>query len=319
MNIIANRTKIYAMAAILAVPALGAASAGASAQELDPAQNQSAQNQSGQNQSSLNQEVINIYGSPPADLSELPEGPDIEGFISARTGNTLQITSRDGTTTTVRVTEATDIRGRGGLLGLGRTRLTTAELLNGLPVEVGTVQWSNNLLASQVRFSNSDLETASMIRGGTAQQFAEQGAAIEVNAAATEALRGRVANIDQYNVMEAANVYFDTGRWNLTPAGESELCATARQADQTPNALLLVVGYTDSVGDQDYNQVLSERRASRVVNYLQQECDWAPYRMMTPTGMAESDPRADNSTAAGRAQNRRVSVNILVSKALDGA
>ncbi|KLI63431.1 OmpA family protein [Aurantiacibacter marinus] len=302
MNMISNGPKLYAMAAILAVPAMGAASV--SAQELDSAQNE---------------EVINVYGSPPTDLSGLAQGPDIEGFISARTGNTLQITSPDGTTTTVRVSEGTDIRGRGGLLGLGRTRLTTADLLNGLPVTVGTVQWSNSLLASRVRFSNSDLETAAMIRGATSQRFAEQGEAIEVNAAATEALRGRVANIDQYNVTGVTNVYFDTGRWNLTPSGESELCSVARQANETPNALLLVVGYTDSVGDQDYNQVLSERRAGRVVNFLQQECDWAPYRMMTPTGMAESDPLADNSTPAGRAQNRRVSVNILVSKALDGA
>jgi flagellar motor protein MotB len=40
--------------------------------------------------------------------------------------------------------------------------------------------------------------------------------------------------------------------------------------------------------------------------------------MLTPTGMATSDPAADNTTPAGRAQNRRVSVNVLVSKALDG-
>ena len=75
---------------------------------------------------------------------------------------------------------------------------------------------------------------------------------------------------------------------------------------------------TDSVGNEDYNQVLSERRAGKVVNVLQQKCGWAPYRMLTPTGMAEADPAADNSTAAGKAQNRRVTVNILVSKAVDG-
>ena len=91
----------------------------------------------------------------------------------------------------------------------------------------------------------------------------------------------------------------------------------AQQAADMDNALLLVVGYTDSVGNEDYNQVLSERRAGRVVNFLQQKCSWQPWRMMTPTGMAESDPLSDNSTAAGRAQNRRVSVNILVSKALE--
>jgi len=79
-----------------------------------------------------------------------------------------------------------------------------------------------------------------------------------------------------------------------------------------------VVGYTDSTGDYEYNQELSEKRASRVVNFLQQECDWAPYRMLTPTGMAEADPAADNTTEQGKAQNRRVAVNILVSKSVDG-
>jgi hypothetical protein len=84
------------------------------------------------------------------------------------------------------------------------------------------------------------------------------------------------------------------------------------------NALLLVVGYTDSTGGPDFNQELSEKRAGRVVNYLQQACGWKPYRMLTPTGMAEADPLADNSTVEGKAQNRRVAVNVLVSKFASG-
>ena len=84
------------------------------------------------------------------------------------------------------------------------------------------------------------------------------------------------------------------------------------------NALLLVVGYTDSTGGEELNQELSEKRASRVVNYLQQACGWKPYRMLTPTGMAEADQVASNDTIEGKAQNRRVAVNILVSKAVDG-
>ncbi len=84
------------------------------------------------------------------------------------------------------------------------------------------------------------------------------------------------------------------------------------------NALLLVVGYTDATGPEELNQTLSEKRASRVVNHLQQACGWKPYRMLTPTGMAEADPLADNMTEEGKAQNRRVAVNILVSKAVDG-
>ena len=289
-----------AMIVLMAVPA----SSGLSAQELDPV--------SGEDR-------ITVLGALPDDLSGLNAGPEIEGFISARNGDSLQVTNTGGANTTVRIADATDIRARGGFLGLERTRLGADALMNGLPVTVETVQWGGGLLASKVRFSNSDLETATMIRSGTQQQFAVQGAAIEENSAATEALRGRMADIDQYNIKSTTNVYFDSGKWNLTPEGEYNLCSAAAQADATDNALLLVVGYTDSTGDQDFNQVLSERRAGRVVNFLQQQCSWAPWRMLTPTGMAESDPLADNSTEAGRAQNRRVSVNILVSKAVDGA
>ena len=172
------------------------------------------------------------------------------------------------------------------------------------------MQYGGGLIASEVSMKNGDYRTASMIRTGTAQGFAEQ-------TAATEALRGRVADIDQYNVKGVTNVNFDTGKWALTEQAKANLCAAAQQANASENALLLVVGYTDNVGDEEFNQELSEKRASRVVNYLQQACGWKPYRMLTPTGMAEADPAADNSTEAGKAQNRRVAVNILVSKAVD--
>ena len=150
-----------------------------------------------------------------------------------------------------------------------------------------------------------------MIRNGTDQRFAEQ-------TAATEALRGRVGDIDQYNVKSTTNVNFDTGKAVLSEQAKADLCTAANQAEGMDNALLLVVGYTDSTGDYDFNQELSEKRAARVVNYLQQACGWKPYRMLTPTGMAEADPAADNATPYGQAQNRRVAVNILVSKSVDG-
>ena len=300
--------KPVALAAFAALAAT--ATAGVSAQELSPT--------AAQANAQVQDEDINVVGNLPSDLSGLEAGPEIDGFISARRGRQMEVTSENGTASTVLIADTTDVKARGGFLGLGRTELGRDALMNGLPVSVETVQWEGGLIASRVRFSDSDLETANMIRTGTGQQFAEHGEMIEQNTAAAEALRGRVANIDQYNVVDVANVYFDTDKWNLTPEGQRELCATAAEANATQNALLLVVGYTDSVGDQDYNQTLSERRAGRVVNFLQQECDWEPWRMLSPTGMAEADPTADNSTAAGRAQNRRVSVNVLVSKAVAG-
>ena len=269
-------------------------------------------------------EDITVKGMIPGDLTGMPEGPEIEGYISARNYNAMQVTGLGGNNTTVAISDATEVRASGGFLGLNRNKLGADSLMNGLPVTVETVMWNQGLIASRVKVKNNDLETAAMIQAGTNQRFSENEAAIgensagiAENAAATEALRGRVANIDQYNIRGTTNVYFDTGKWNLSPGAQRELCQAAEEAAEMDNALLLVVGYTDSVGNEDYNQVLSERRAGKVVNHLQQKCSWQPWRMMTPTGMAESDPLADNSTAEGRAQNRRVSVNILVSKALD--
>jgi outer membrane protein OmpA-like peptidoglycan-associated protein len=260
--------------------------------------------------------LTTVYGNLPT-LTDMAEGPRIEGIISARQGQRLQVTSEDGTSTILTLHPETEIRTRGGFLGIGNKTFDQSALINGLPVKVRTRQYGDGLVASEVRFTSDDRLIAAMIRGGTAQQFAEQGAAIRQNAAATEALRGRLGDIDKYNLKSTTNVYFDTGRAVLSPGAKAELCAAARAAEANENALMLVLGYTDSTGSPEVNQALSEKRAAAVVNHLQQVCKWKPYRMLTPTGMATADPVADNTTAAGRAQNRRVSVNVLVSKALD--
>jgi len=241
----------------------------------------------------------------------MTEGPEIEGIISARSGDRVQVTTADGSSTVVAMNDATRIKSSGGFLGLSRNKLAADSVLNGLPVTIKTLQSGNGLIASQIDLKSKDLKTATMIRNGTAQGFAEQ-------TAATEALRGRMGDIDKYNIKGTTNVNFDTGKAVLSGQAKNDLCAAAAQAESMDNALLLVVGYTDSTGSQEFNQQLSDRRASRVVNYLQQACGWKPYRMLTPTGMAEADPLADNETYEGKAQNRRVAVNILVSKSVDG-
>ncbi|MFN3863298.1 MAG: OmpA family protein [Erythrobacter sp.] len=260
--------------------------------------------------------LTTVYGNLPT-MAEMHDGPRIEGIISARQGQRLQVTAEDGTNTIVTLHPETEIRTRGGFLGIGNKTFDQSALINGLPVKVRTRQYGDGLVASEVRFTSDDRLIAAMIRGGTAQKFAEQGAAIERNAAATEALRGRLGDIDKYNLKSTTNVYFETGKAVLSPRAKNELCAAAQAASANENSLMLVLGYTDSTGSQEVNQALSEKRAAAVVNHLQQVCKWKPYRMLTPTGMATADPAADNTTAAGRAQNRRVSVNVLVSKALD--
>ncbi|MBX7495388.1 OmpA family protein [Qipengyuania sp. 6B39] len=294
MHMFSKTASAIAAASLLAIPA--------TAQEL-PAQGAYEAEASGD---------ITVTGVVPSDLSDMPAGPDVEGIISGRDGNRIRVTATDGTNTVLTLSDATEIRTSGGFLGMSKDKLAMNQLLNGIPVKVDTVQWGNRgLIATKVSMKDRDLKTARMIHQGTDQRFT-------ANEAATEALRGRVANIDQYNIKGVTNVYFDTAKYTLSDEARADLCQAASQAGATDNALLLVVGYTDSTGDYEFNQQLSEKRAARVVNFLQQECDWAPYRMLTPTGMAEADPAADNTTEEGKAQNRRVAVNILVSKSVDG-
>ncbi len=262
---------------------------------------------SAQEQTAPDPSIIVNGERPPA----LIAGPEIKGVISARNGDKIKVTAADGTSTVILIDGATKIKAGGGLFGGGKGNLTAAALLNGLPVTVKTLQASDGLLASQVTFKSNDLKTANMIRNGTAQGFDEQ-------TAATQALRGRMADIDKYNIKSTTNVYFASGKAVLSPQAKNDLCSAATTAEATDNALLLVVGYTDSTGSDEVNQPLSEKRAAGVINYLQQICHWKPYRMLTPTGMAAADPLASNDTPEGKAQNRRVSVNVLVSKGLDG-
>ena len=242
-------------------------------------------------------------------------GPEIKGVITARNDDRMKVTAADGTSTIIAVNDATQIRTSGGLFAV-HSKMGQDALLNGLPVTVktwhaGDGQSGAELVASRISFRNSDFRTASMIRNGTSQRFEEQ-------TAATENLRGHLGDIDKYNIKSTTEVHFDTGKATLSEQDKAQLCNTASTAQAQENALLLVVGYTDSTGGDDFNQTLSEKRAGRVINYLQQACGWKPYRMLTPTGMAKADPAAPNDTPEGKAQNRRVAVNVLVSKSVDG-
>jgi outer membrane protein OmpA-like peptidoglycan-associated protein len=302
MRVISKRPAIHFLFAILAVPAV---SGSVSAQQQTPPD--------------PTQEPTVVVTAPPAPA--MIAGPQVKGVISARNGDKMKVTAADGTSVTIAINDATQIKAGGGLFSGNRSKLAADSLLNGLPVTVKTLQSGDgqpgdgqsggDLVASQISFRNSDLKTAAMIRNGTAQRFDEQ-------TAATEALRGRMGDIDKYNIKSTTNVHFDTGKAELSAQDRAELCTTASSAQATENALILVVGYTDATGGDDFNQQLSEKRASRVINYLQQACGWKPYRMLTPTGMAKADPLAPNDTAEGKAQNRRVAVNILVSKSVDG-
>ena len=90
-----------------------------------------------------------VNGERIPDPSEMTKGPKIDGIISARSDGQMQITTADGTDTTVAIGDNTKIKGSGGFLGLNRNKLAADSLLNGLPVSVETLQWGGGLVASE--------------------------------------------------------------------------------------------------------------------------------------------------------------------------
>ncbi len=86
-----------------------------------------------------------------------------------------------------------------------------------------------------------------------------------------------------------------------------EIAKAAKCINQFPGNLVYIDGHTDSQGSADYNQKLSERRATAVVKSLVDQFDIAASRL-TARGFGESQPIADNTTNEGRAENRRVEV-----------
>jgi len=107
---------------------------------------------------------------------------------------------------------------------------------------------------------------------------------------------------------DAGKVLFDFDKSNLTADARSQLDGLVGKLSNADVASIRVVGHTDSVGTDAYNQGLSERRASSVVEYLLTQ-GLAPGKL-TSEGKGESEPVADNETDEGRAQNRRVELHI---------
>jgi OOP family OmpA-OmpF porin len=103
-------------------------------------------------------------------------------------------------------------------------------------------------------------------------------------------------------------INFDFDKANIKPEAEPVLDAAAEVLKENPDVNVRVGGHTDSVGTDAYNQGLSERRAKAVQDYLAKH--GVDASRLTAVGFGESQPVADNKTADGRAQNRRVTLDV---------
>jgi outer membrane protein OmpA-like peptidoglycan-associated protein len=116
----------------------------------------------------------------------------------------------------------------------------------------------------------------------------------------------RVGNQIQLNM--PGNITFKTGSPNINAGFYDVLNSVAIVLKEYKKTTVDVIGHTDSVGSASYNQRLSENRARSVAEYLSGQ-GILPARLLI-AGMGESQPIASNSTPEGRAQNRRVTIQI---------
>lgn len=151
--------------------------------------------------------------------------------------------------------------------------------------------------------ANQQAQTASQ-SANQAQQSAQEA----VNQA--DSLASVVANLDNYKQIADASVNFGFNKDNLTKADKAKLDDFAAQLGNAKGYILEVTGGTDSVGSAAYNYDLSQRRARSVVQYLASKYNVPAHRFYL-IGIGKDQAVASNNTAAGRAQNRRVEIQLL--------
>jgi len=107
-------------------------------------------------------------------------------------------------------------------------------------------------------------------------------------------------------VLTLGDVLFDTNRATLKPGADQRIDRLATFLQRNPNERLIIEGYTDSTGSEEYNEELSQRRAQAVANVLAGQ--GIPASRYQVVGKGQAFPVASNATPAGRQQNRRVEV-----------
>jgi OOP family OmpA-OmpF porin len=282
---------------------------------------------------------------------------EVKGMITSRTGETLLVKSSEGNVTVV-LNDDTKTKDDKGLFGLDKQLMSNAVLIPGLKVDVdGTSDEQGRVVAKTITVDGDDLETAEMIQSGlhpTAQQVAANMQAIEANqqdiaankvqlAAHKENIETNQQNIathqqhieknikdieentqrftalSEYDVKGEATAKFNVGSSKISAQDQEELKKLAETAKGLTGYIIEVTGYADSTGSAAINTKLSEDRAKAVVTYLMQEGSVPIRHIVAPGAMGEYGAAAPNETKAGRAENRRVEVKILVNKGIAGS
>jgi outer membrane protein OmpA-like peptidoglycan-associated protein len=277
------------------------------------------------------------------------EKTKVKGLITARTGDAIVLKTTDGSTMTVTLDDDTKVQQPKGL-GIRKKQMSGAVLIPGLKVSVdGTSQDATHVLAKSITFDGDDLETAEMIQAGLSpteqkvaanqqnieankqnvasnkanieankQNIAANKATMDANAAEAAEASKRFSELTDYDTKAQMDVHFASGSSDLSEADQEALKKLAQNAVNLKGYIVQVKGFADSSGNAAMNQKLSMDRAQVVIAFLLQDCNVPVRHIVAPGAMGEAAPVASNETAAGRAENRRVEVKVLLNKGLAG-
>lgn len=151
--------------------------------------------------------------------------------------------------------------------------------------------------------------TTGVIIGKKMDKAAAQAAAIE--GARVDSIRD-ANNLKAIKVTFDSGILFQTGKSTLNTASRDALTKFAKILISNPTMDVTIMGHTDNQGSLELNQRLSQSRAQEVANFLQLQ-NVSPAQFKDVLGKNYSEPIAENSTAAGRAANRRVEVYMYAS------
>jgi OmpA-OmpF porin, OOP family len=283
-------------------------------------------------------------------------GANIKGMIINRTGETLIVKGDKGTTTVV-LTDTTRTKDNTGLFGLDREHMADVVLIPGLKVDIDGTSSNGRFIAKTITVDGDDLETSEMIEAGihpTAKQVDANMQAIEANKQnistnkeEIDALKRQVAErtsnptvheqketetikvveqneqrfsaLADYDTKGENTVKFASGSSTIPAEYEEPLKELAKTATGLKGYIIEVTGFADATGNAAMNTKLSEDRAKAVVTFLMQQGGVPVRHIVAPGAMGEYGPAASNETSAGRADNRRVEIKILVNKGIAGA
>jgi OmpA-OmpF porin, OOP family len=284
--------------------------------------------------------VIAFVASGLAQSVTAGEKVKTSGLITGRSGEDLKVKTNDLGEITVVLTDDTKVEQPKGLLKVRKTNMGMAVLVPGLAVQVEGVGDANGrVTAEKIKFSKESLKIANQVQAGltpTSEDVqankqaiaANQGAiasnqaTIASNKAAdeqeVERVNKRFSDLTDYDTKASLTLYYPVGGSKLDEKQQAELADLAKKAGSFQGYIVQVAGYTDSSGNAEYNQELSEDRAQNVVAYLQQSGNIPLRHIVAPGIMGETNPAATNESAQGRAENRRVVVKVLVNKGASG-